>query len=193
MSRCFTLLSDSQNMRISQWSSRKKKTKKPSSLGNPPNTTSSLSHSLVFFAQKKQKIFKETCMKPSWILRWYSYTAPQQKNNSSTTMAKIQNLNYVKNIILGRIREVYSKNIKLWNPKKNGSVKGQLVGNPIIFPSSYRPKPRPEGFRSDGLASVFILGRPGEQSYLAVRIGPMSRVYLSKISIISIYVQYLSI
>ena len=37
---------------------------------------------------------------------------PQQKNNSSTTMAKKQSLNYVKNI-LGRIREVYSKNYQV--------------------------------------------------------------------------------
>ena len=146
-----------------------------------------------YFWHKKTENFR----KHAWNHHefWGDTVTPphnKQKNNSSTTMTKIQSLNYVKNI-LGRIREVYSKNIKLWIPKKNGSVKGQLVGDPIIFPSSYHPKPRPEGFRSDGLASVFILGRPGEQSYLAVRIGPMSRVYLSKISIISIYVQYLSI
>lgn len=146
MSRCFTLLSDSQNMRIKMILSKKQKT---SSLGNPPNTTSSLSHSLVC-KHKKPEIFR----KHAWNLHefWGDRVTHHTKKNSSTTMTKIRNLNHVNNI-LGRIRAVYLKEYQVVKSvKRNGSVKGQFVGDLFIFPGSYRPKPRPEGFRPDGLA-----------------------------------------
>lgn len=108
-----------------------------------------------------------------WAIPWYASTKNQkssgnmhetfmnfeviqlhttQKKNSSTTMTKIRNLNHVNNI-LGRIRAVYLKEYQVVKSvKRNGSVKGQFVGDLFIFPGSYRPKPRPEGFRPDGLA-----------------------------------------
>ena len=133
MSRCFTLLSDSQNMRIKMILSKKQKT---SSLGNPPNTTSSLSHSLVC-KHKKPEIFR----KHAWNLHefWGDTVTHHTKKNSSTTMTKIRNLNHVNNI-LGRIRAVYLKEYQVVKSEKEmGVSKDSLWATFSSFPVPTAP------------------------------------------------------